>query len=54
VQPDARRLEELSRLVDAGELSVSLEHTFALEKAPEALIERRSGHVRGKVVLLVD
>ena len=54
VQPDARRLEELSRIVDAGELTVRLERTFSLEQAPEALDESRTGHVRGKIVLLVD
>jgi NADPH:quinone reductase-like Zn-dependent oxidoreductase len=54
VQPDARRLEELSRMVDAGELTVRLERTFPLERAPEALGESRTGHVRGKIVLLVD
>jgi NADPH:quinone reductase-like Zn-dependent oxidoreductase len=53
-QPDARRLEELSRMVDAGELTVSLERTFPLERAPEALGESRTGHVRGKIVLLLD
>jgi NADPH:quinone reductase-like Zn-dependent oxidoreductase len=54
MQPDARRLEELSRMVDAGELSVRLDRTYPLEKAPEALEERRTGHVRGKIVLLID
>lgn len=54
MQPDARRLAELARLVDAGEISVGLERTFPLEKAPEALEESRTGHVRGKLVLLVD
>jgi len=54
MQPDARRLEELSRLVDAGEISVRLERAFAFEEAPEALEESRTGHVRGKLVLLVD
>jgi NADPH:quinone reductase-like Zn-dependent oxidoreductase len=54
VRPDARRLDELSRMVDAGELTVRLERTFPLEKAPEALEESRTGHVRGKIVLLVD
>ena len=54
MQPGARRLEELSRLVDAGGISVSLERTFPLERAPEALQESRTGHVRGKIVLLVD
>jgi NADPH:quinone reductase-like Zn-dependent oxidoreductase len=54
VRPDARRLEELSRIVDAGELTVRLERAFPLEKAPEALEESRTGHVRGKIALLVD
>jgi NADPH:quinone reductase-like Zn-dependent oxidoreductase len=54
MQPSARRLEELSRMVDAGEISVSLERTFPLEKAREALEEIRKRHVRGKIVLLVE
>src|SRR5215213_7070091 len=54
MQPEARRLGELARLVDAGEISVQLERTFPLEKAPEALEKSRTGHVRGKIVLLVD
>jgi len=54
MRPGARRLEELSRMVDAGEISVRLERAFAFEEAPEALEESRTGHVRGKLVLLVD
>ena len=54
MQPSAQRLEELSRMVDAGEISVSLERTFGLERAREALEESRTGHVCGKLVLLVD
>jgi NADPH:quinone reductase-like Zn-dependent oxidoreductase len=54
MQPNAQRLEELSWMVDAGEISVSLERTFGLERAREALEESRRGHVRGKIVLLVD
>jgi NADPH:quinone reductase-like Zn-dependent oxidoreductase len=38
----------------AGEISVKLERTFPLERASEALEESRIGHVRGKIVLLVD
>jgi hypothetical protein len=53
-RPDARRLVELARLVDAGEISVRVERTFPLERAPEALEASRTGHVRGKIVLLVD
>lgn len=54
MQPSAQRLEELSWMVDAGEISVSLERTFGLERAREALEESRSGHLRGKIVFLVD
>jgi NADPH:quinone reductase-like Zn-dependent oxidoreductase len=54
MQPNAQRLEELSWMVDAGEISVQLERTFPLEKAPEALEKSRTRHVRGKIVLLVD
>jgi NADPH:quinone reductase-like Zn-dependent oxidoreductase len=54
MQPNARRLEELSWMVDAGKLSVRLERLFPLERASEALEESRTGHVRGKIVLLVD
>ena len=53
MQPDALRLGELSRMVDAGELSARLDRTYPLEKAPEVLEERRTGHVRGKVVFLI-
>ena len=54
MQPESRRLDKLSRMVDSGELSVRLDRTFPLEKAPEALEERKTGHVRGKIVLLID
>jgi NADPH:quinone reductase-like Zn-dependent oxidoreductase len=54
MQPDAQRLAELAWLVDAGEISVRLARAFPLEEAPEALEESRLGHVRGKLVLLVD
>jgi NADPH2:quinone reductase len=54
MKSDARRLARLSRLVDAGEISVSLESTFPLERAHEALEVSRTGHVRGKLVLLVE
>jgi NADPH:quinone reductase-like Zn-dependent oxidoreductase len=54
MQPSAQRLEELSWMVDTGEISVRLERTFPLENAREALEESRTGHVRGKIVLLVD
>ena len=54
MQPSAQRLEELSWMVDAGEIFVRLERTIPLEKAREALEDSRSGHVRGKIALLVN
>jgi len=54
MQPGARRLGELSRKVDAGELSVRLDRTFPLERAPEVFEDRRTRRVRGKIVLLID
>jgi NADPH2:quinone reductase len=53
MQPGSRRLDKLSRMVDSGELSVRLDRTFPLEKAPQALEEMRTGHIRGKIVLLI-
>jgi len=54
MQTSAQRLEELSWMVDARKISVRLERTFPLAKAREALEESRTGHVRGKIVLLLD
>jgi NADPH:quinone reductase-like Zn-dependent oxidoreductase len=54
MQPGARRLKKLTRMVDAGELTVRLDRAFSLENVPEALAESRTGHVRGKIVLLLD
>ena len=54
MQPNVRRLEELSWMVEAGQISVRLERAIPLEKAREALEESRTGHVRGKIVLLVE
>jgi NADPH:quinone reductase-like Zn-dependent oxidoreductase len=53
MQPESWRLDKLSRMVDSGELSVRLDRTFPLEKAPQALEEMRTGHIRGKIVLLI-
>ena len=54
MQPNAQRLEELSWMAAAGEIPVRLQRTFPLEKARQALEESRTGHVRGKIVLLVE
>jgi NADPH:quinone reductase-like Zn-dependent oxidoreductase len=50
---DRRRLEALSRLVDAGQLRPQVEAVLPLEQAREALSRVASGHTRGKIVLQV-
>lgn len=51
VRPDATQLGELSRLVDAGQLTVHVERTYPLAEAAQAHRDIESGHSRGKRVL---
>lgn len=51
--PEAEKLTELARMVDAGDLAVGLEKTVPLREAKAALAESRAGHVRGRMVLTV-
>lgn len=50
---DRQRLEELARLVDAGQLRPQVEAVFPLEQAREAMARVASGHTRGKIVLQI-
>lgn len=52
VRPDGRRLETLLNQVAAGALEVSLDRTFPLAEAAEALAVSQRGEARGK--LLID
>lgn len=52
-QPKRSLLERLVQMIDAGKLTVPLQKSYPLERAPEALEQLRSGHVRGKTVLKV-
>ena len=54
VRPDGEDLRELCGLVDAGELSVPVERTFALEEAADAHRLIEEGHVRGKLALEIS
>jgi NADPH:quinone reductase-like Zn-dependent oxidoreductase len=51
VRPDGGQLAELSRLVDAGRLSIHLHETFPMEEAADAQRLVEGGHVHGKVAL---
>jgi NADPH:quinone reductase-like Zn-dependent oxidoreductase len=52
-RPDHDGLVELSRLVDAGSLSVHVDREFPLAEAAEAWRLSQSGRTRGKIVLTV-
>jgi NADPH:quinone reductase-like Zn-dependent oxidoreductase len=47
-------LGEIGELIEAGRFSLPVARTFPLEQIAEAHRLSESGHVRGKLVLLVD
>lgn len=47
-------LREIGQLIEAGRFSLAVAHTFPLEQIADAHKLSESGHVRGKLVLLVD
>lgn len=47
-------LEYLGGLADAGKLRPHLDAVYPLERAGDAFLRSRSGHVRGKIVLRMD
>ncbi|QEO13991.1 NADP-dependent oxidoreductase [Agromyces intestinalis] len=53
VEPDARVLAEITRLIDTGAIRVHVECELPLADGAEAHRLLESGHVRGKVVLRV-
>jgi NADPH:quinone reductase-like Zn-dependent oxidoreductase len=46
-------LDEVTRFIDAGGVTVPLARTFPLDAAADALTVMRAGHLRGKLVLTV-
>jgi NADPH:quinone reductase-like Zn-dependent oxidoreductase len=53
VEPDARGLESLAALVDAGRLRVEIDTALPLAEAAKAHEISQAGHARGKIVLEV-
>lgn len=49
----ARDLEPLTELIDAGNITPSIDTTFPLEQAPEAMRRLEAGRVSGKVAISV-
>jgi NADPH:quinone reductase-like Zn-dependent oxidoreductase len=52
-RPSGRRLAELTRLVDAGQLRIEVQEAYPLAEASAAHAVIEAGHVRGKLVLTV-
>ena len=53
VEPDGHALEEIAMLVDSGDLKVTIDEVFPLERAAAAHERLERGGVRGKLVLEV-
>jgi len=53
VTPDGNLLTEIARLIDSGQVKVSVSAVMPLEDAEKAQELARSTHHRGKVVLEV-
>ncbi|HTS73283.1 MAG TPA: NADP-dependent oxidoreductase [Gaiellaceae bacterium] len=54
VHPDRPGLEALAALTEAGQLKVTVEHTFPLEQAAKAHEWGETGRTQGKLVLTVE
>jgi NADPH:quinone reductase-like Zn-dependent oxidoreductase len=54
VRPSGYDLAEMSELIAEGRLRPHVEATYPLEQAGDALERLEDGHVRGKLVLIVD
>ncbi|MEU2715225.1 NADP-dependent oxidoreductase [Streptomyces sp. NPDC007205] len=54
VRPDAEDLAELTRLAEAGAVSVHVQETFPLERTADAHRLNQEGRTRGKIVVTVD
>jgi NADPH:quinone reductase-like Zn-dependent oxidoreductase len=52
VRPDGARLGELAELADAGRLTVEVAGTYGLDEVGAAFDASRSGHTRGKLVVV--
>jgi len=53
VEPSRQELNELAKLIDAGQLKTVVAEVFPLEDASDAFEKGLAGHVRGKIVLRI-
>ena len=52
VRPDGSETARLAALADEGRLTVEVARTFGLDEVAEAFALSRSGHVRGKLIIV--
>ena len=52
VRPDGAKLAELAALVDQGAVTVEVAATFPLDRAADAFAASRTGHTRGKLIVV--
>lgn len=52
-KPDARALQEIAALIEAGKIQPMVHATYSLSDAAKAEIALASEHVRGKIVLTI-
>jgi NADPH:quinone reductase-like Zn-dependent oxidoreductase len=48
-----RNLERLTELIEAGQVTPSIDRTYPLDQAPEAMRQLVAGNVRGKVAIVI-
>jgi len=46
-------LERLARLLESGELTPTIDETYPLDQAPDAMRRLEAGHARGKIVIAI-
>jgi NADPH:quinone reductase len=52
-QPTTANLDRVAQLLDTGALKVPVQHTYTLDRAPEALHALGTNHTRGKLAIRV-
>jgi NADPH:quinone reductase-like Zn-dependent oxidoreductase len=53
VKASGKQLAQIAEVINAGRLTPTVSHTFALDRASDAHIQSETGHTRGKIVLKI-
>ncbi len=54
VEPNARQLDHIREMVEAGSLKVPIQQKYSLEQINEAFEQIDTGHTRGKIVISMN